>query len=466
MPAKMSFESFLNKTEELFGGKYSYEKYSYTNTSTAMMFTDNSTGVIYNQRPDKHLLGQKPSPLKTISNIQKLINIKLQHSNFIIVSDVLGNKSSKLTLNCIKHGVFHQSLTDLLLGRGCGLCGRERTVEGIVSKAKKTFVSKSKKTHCLNDGTPLYDYSLSEYIDTYTPVDVICKVHGIFKVPPVRHNGNDRQGCPKCSKISYSRKRGTNKNDFVELSKEKYGNKFDYSNVQSFVNESSTVSLKCLYHNEQFDQVVSTHLAKKTIHGCPLCAKETAKSIRTDTRDDFIRKARILHNNEFGYDNVIYKGTYKKILITCFEHGDFSMTPNSHMNGRGCPTCKTTEAKCIQRDIDPHFIKLEKEKKFDDCVSVRRLPFDRYVSHLNMLLEYDGEMHFIFKKRFHKTEDNFEKVRNHDKIKTEYAINNGYNFIRIAYYEDHVAVLESFLKLIEENPGKQIVQIYGDVKII
>ncbi|WGM49804.1 HNH endonuclease [Escherichia phage vB_Ec-M-J] len=102
------------------------------------------------------------------------------------------------------------------------------------------------------------------------------------------------------------------------------------------------------------------------------------------------------------------------------------------------------------------------EKTFNDLKDKMKLPYDFYVKDLNALIEYDGSDHFKNKS----SRNNFIDRQKKDKMKTEYAINNGYNFLRIAYYEGHLEVLESFLKLIEENPGKQIVQIYGDVKII
>ncbi|EON7974022.1 hypothetical protein HI146_RS28460, partial [Escherichia coli] len=64
------------------------------------------------------------------------------------------------------------------------------------------------------------------------------------------------------------------------------------------------------------------------------------------------------------------------------------------------------------------------------------------------------------------TYESYLKLRERDEFKNKYAISNGYNFMRIADYEDHEKILKSFLKLIEENPGKQIVQIYGEVQII
>lgn len=121
------------------------------------------------------------------------------------------------------------------------------------------------------------------------------------------------------------------------------------------------------------------------------------------------------------------------------------------------------EAVCLSLDIDPIFEHFDviKEKRFEDCKFKNTLPYDRYVNDLNLLLEYDGKQHFDINSVWY-TDDGVKR----DQIKTEYAINNGYNFIRIAYYEDHVEALESFLALVLKHSDKQIVQIYGEVQIL
>ena len=132
-----------------------------------------------------------------------------------------------------------------------------------------------------------------------------------------------------------------------------------------------------------------------------------------------------------------------------------------HKTG-GCPKCGLGEANCIVGDIDPILGEdIYMEKRFDDCRDKNPLPFDRFVPYLNMLLEYDGKQHFDESNGWY-SEDGVKR----DKIKTEYAIKNGYNFIRIAYYEDHVKALESFLTLVLKHQDKQIVQIYGEVQIL
>lgn len=59
------------------------------------------------------------------------------------------------------------------------------------------------------------------------------------------------------------------------------------------------------------------------------------------TTDEFIRKAKVIHDNKYNYDNVEYTNSKNKVLIKCDIHGLFKQRPNDHLNGNGCPLCNT-----------------------------------------------------------------------------------------------------------------------------
>ncbi|SOK58935.1 hypothetical protein, partial [Yersinia phage fHe-Yen9-03] len=149
-----------------------------------------------------------------------------------------------------------------------------------------------------------------------------------------------------------------------------------------------------------------------------------------------------------------------KINIICPIHGEFSQKPNSHKNGHGCPQCNTNESKKLEI-IDNFFInfKVSKEKKFEECKNVLPLPFDRYIKKLKLLIEYDGEQHF-HPISIWGGEEAFIKTQQRDLIKTNFAINNGFNFIRIKYNENILDKLKEFMKKYNDNPNEQIIMIY------
>lgn len=45
----------------------------------------------------------------------------------------------------------------------------------------------------------------------------------------------------------------------------------------------------------------------------------------------FIEKARAIHGDKYDYSKVVYQTNKIKVVITCPEHGDFSMRPDGHL---------------------------------------------------------------------------------------------------------------------------------------
>lgn len=84
-----------------------------------------------------------------------------------------------------------------------------------------------------------------------------------------------------------------------------------------------------------------------------------SKSQPQDVKNQwYIQKFQEVHGTRYDYSKVVYKTTREKVIIICKEHGEFWQTPNSHLNGRGCPQCspsqKKTTAKCIEDFIQVH----------------------------------------------------------------------------------------------------------------
>lgn len=80
------------------------------------------------------------------------------------------------------------------------------------------------------------------------------------------------------------------------------------------------------------------------------------------------------------------------------------------------------------------------KKAFDDCRNIKPLPFDFYLPDKNIIIEYDGEFHYIPIK-VQKTDseevaiDRLNETKAHDKIKTDYCLKNQIKLIRIPYWE-------------------------------
>ncbi len=61
--------------------------------------------------------------------------------------------------------------------------------------------------------------------------------------------------------------------------------------------------------------------------------------MRKLTKEEFITRAKLIHNNKYNYSLVDYKNNYTKVFIICPTHGIFQQKPNGHLNGKGCLIC-------------------------------------------------------------------------------------------------------------------------------
>jgi len=55
--------------------------------------------------------------------------------------------------------------------------------------------------------------------------------------------------------------------------------------------------------------------------------------------EEFVKKAKMIHEEKYDYSLVEYKNNRTKVKIICPIHGVFEQTPGSHLRGRGCIRC-------------------------------------------------------------------------------------------------------------------------------
>ena len=90
----------------------------------------------------------------------------------------------------------------------------------------------------------------------------------------------------------------------------------------------------------------------------------------------------------------------------------------------------------VDRILNEYGLNYEKEKTFDDLKMNRLLRYDYYVDSLNCLIEFDGEQHYYDIDYFNDTRDAYLKRRVSDNMKSDYALENKINLIRIPYWYD------------------------------
>ena len=117
---------------------------------------------------------------------------------------------------------------------------------------------------------------------------------------------------------------------FIERSKKKHGNKYDYSK-SIYLGSTKKIEIICSAHGT-FWQLASGHMRGK---GCKECYLKNKKM----TTKGFIRRSKEMHRNKYIYTKSKYSNSSKDVIIICPQHGEFKQRASSHLNGSGCKKC-------------------------------------------------------------------------------------------------------------------------------
>jgi hypothetical protein len=266
----------------------------------------------------------------TLEFIEKAKKVHGNKYNYSKVNYV--NNHTKVIIICKVHGEFLQRPYHHFAGQGCRECSNENR-----KFSKEKFIKKAKKVH----GNK-YNYSKVNYVNNHTKVIIICPKHSTFLQKPSNHLDGHR--CKECS----NEDRKFSKEKFIEEAKKIHGNKYDYSKVE-YVNANKKVIIICPKHSE-FLQRPCDHLNR---NGCKECSNEDRKL----SKEEFIEKAKKVHENKYDYSKVNYVNNHTKVIIICKVHGEFLQCPRDHLNGCGCKECFSEDRKLSKEEF------IEKAKK-------------------------------------------------------------------------------------------------------
>jgi len=128
-------------------------------------------------------------------------------------------------------------------------------------KTKQEFIEEAQQVH-----GDRFDYSEVEYVNTHTPVKIMCGQCGlVFFQEPSSHLAG--HGCPKCSKKKTHKI--IDQEVFIARAKEVHGDKYDYSKTE-YKDMHSKVHIICPRHGD-FYQRAQSHLLGS---GCPECKRD------------------------------------------------------------------------------------------------------------------------------------------------------------------------------------------------
>lgn len=198
------------------------------------------------------------------------------------------------------------------------------------------FIKKAKEIH-----GDKYDYSLVDYVNAKTKIEIICPVHGKFTQIPYNHLSG--KGCKECGHKENGKNRSITLEKFLEKAKFVHGDKYDYSKSK-IENYKTKIEIICKIHGSFF-QTPANHLGGK---GCKECGMvSTLNHIYencSSNTEDFIQKSKILHGDTYDYSKVEYVNNHTQVKIICTEHGEFLQLPHNHLVGKGCKECGIQKA--------------------------------------------------------------------------------------------------------------------------
>jgi len=209
---------------------------------------------------------------------------------------------------------------------------------------KDEFVKRAEKIH----GNK-YDYSESVYVNSATKIQIFCKTcQKSFEQTPNNHLSN--HGCMSCGYDSVKEKNSLNIDEFTRRAKEVHGNKFEYHEVKYSTN-STKVRIFCNNCQKFFYQPPNSHLAGN--NGCKNCSK--TKKL---TKEEFIKRSREIHGNEFDYSKVEIINCTTKVKIICKNQHETEVLPSDHFSKKkhGCKVCYNDSKKMTLNE----FIKISK----------------------------------------------------------------------------------------------------------
>lgn len=263
--------------------------------------------------------------------VEKSIEIFGNKYDFSLVADRFTTKE-KLRIVCLEHGIFEKSYEKHIGNKqGCPVCS------GKFRYNTETFIEKCKTL----DNIGNISFENVNYVNNKTKVKMYCHhkdehdcEHGEFEITPGHFLSGER--CPKCRYIKSAASKRRDIEEVIDKARKIHCNKYDYSLITNYKNDREKLPIICPEHGI-FEQTMNNHIIGG--QGCPECGKIKCSNEKLMTNEEFIERARKVHNDKYDYSKVRYEKSDKKVKIICPDHGEFEQIARNHLFGQGCPKC-------------------------------------------------------------------------------------------------------------------------------
>jgi hypothetical protein len=177
--------------------------------------------------------------------------------------------------------------------------------------------------------------------------------------------------------------------EFIARSNQIHNNLYDYSKTE-YIDFKHKVKVICKIHGE-FICNPGDHIYNKS-----KCQKCSGMGYINNPLDYFIERSKITHNNLYDYGKFEYVTAKSKSIIKCKIHGDFLQHPNAHLNGQGCPSCRSSKISStrIKSNTDEDIFQKLLEIHSHKYIYPPQEPIGRNIKHkLKIICPTHGEFH-------------------------------------------------------------------------
>lgn len=316
------------------------------------------------------------------------------------------------------------------------ICGNEFSMEGkrFVHGNRCPECAKNIRKHKTRKGLDNFLKKLEElnptleYINGLTnvndPVNLRCKICSFeFSARPTNIlRKNKPTGCPKCAK---NVRKDTNyfKNEIFDI----VGS--EYTVLGEYKNSNTKIRLKHNICNNEYD--VTPHVFLSLGRRCPYCNG----GVRL-TLDEISKKIETLSNKEYTLISNEYLNNHTKIKLRhTLCKREYETTSHEFINGFGrCPYCNETLGEStIRQYLENHeyqYIAQFRIKELNPNYSFDFKDLDN-----DILIEYDGEFHYLPINTSDEALESFKQQKERDSIKNEFCLNNNITLLRIPFWE-------------------------------
>ena len=346
-------------------------------------------------------------------------------------NQIYKDSKQKLLWICPKHGEYKQTWHNHKNGQSCPICNRERLK---TNNPNKRWNMKKMYDYCKDNNLDLPKEG-QKYTNLHNKYIYICPKHGEYQQGWSEHKNGHL--CKKCSLDKLSSKFSKGYSKYLKDCKEKG---YDLP-IEDYKNAKTKIRHKC-NKGHIYEQTPNSHLHGE---GCPKCGNSLKTGRQSKSPKKYIQECR-----EKGLDLPIedYKNSHTKIKHKCSKGHLYLQSPDMHITPNrltGCPICNESHGeRFIRNYLDKHHIKYIPQKRFHDLKDKTYLSYDFYLPDYNILIEYQGEQHYISKDYFG-GDKQFKNQQKHDKLKRDYAKNNGYKLLELHYSLDTQDKVDKYL---------------------